>query len=51
MNPFYDPPHQVLIGVSVIYLTALKYLVDISESTPIVNFKGEVREVVKFEHR
>eukprot|EP01052_Picozoa_sp_SAG31_P003841 SAG31_NODE_152_length_22216_cov_16.550029_2_plen_610_part_00 len=39
-DPFFDPAEAQLIGVGHIYLEALAYLLDIKQSTPVVDYKG-----------
>eukprot|EP00164_Ancoracysta_twista_P001120 GFYU01001468.1.p1 GENE.GFYU01001468.1~~GFYU01001468.1.p1 ORF type:complete len:1151 (+),score=495.77 GFYU01001468.1:265-3717(+) len=40
-DPFYDAPEDMIIGVSNIYLESLAYLIDIDETTPIIDYKGK----------
>lgn len=40
-DPFYDPPDHLLVGIAFVYLDALNYLIDIKESVPISNFRGD----------
>ena len=39
-DPFFDPPEPQLIGVGHIYLESLAYLLDIKQSTPVVDYRG-----------
>jgi len=42
LDPYYDPPTHLLIGVATVFLEACNYLVTTSEAPTIVSFKGEV---------
>ncbi|GMH87406.1 hypothetical protein TL16_g10846 [Triparma laevis f. inornata] len=39
-DPFYDPPSDYLLGVARLQLEALKYMLDVDEATPLVDYKG-----------
>ena len=39
-SPFYDPREDVLIGVARLQLEAVKYLLDVEEATPLVDYRG-----------
>ena len=39
-DPFYDPPSDYLLGVARLQLEAIKYMLDVDESTPLVDYKG-----------
>ena len=40
-DPFWDPPEARLIGTAVLYLDSLSFLLEIEETTPIIDFKGK----------
>eukprot|EP00946_MAST-07B_sp_MAST-7B-sp1_P001189 g1189.t1 len=40
-DPFWDPPEPRLIGTAVLYLDSLSFLLEIEETTPIIDFKGK----------
>ena len=40
-DPFWDPPESRLIGTAVLYLDSLSFLLEIEETTPIIDFKGK----------
>ena len=40
-DPFWDPPENRLIGTAVLYLDSLSFLLEIEETTPIIDFKGK----------
>jgi len=42
IDPFYEPPHDSLIGVAYCFLDALSYKIEIHEQLSIINFKGAV---------
>jgi len=42
LDPSYDPPTHVLLGVATVFLEACNYLVTTSEAPMVVSFKGEV---------
>ena len=39
-DPFYDPPSDYLLGVARLQLEAIKYMLDVDEATPLVDYKG-----------
>ncbi len=50
-NSFLDTVTDELLGVSYLYLSSLYYLLDINDTTPIVNFKGNVVGYIKINVR
>ena len=42
IDPFYEPPTDVLIGVAYCFLDALSYMIEIHESITVINFKGKL---------
>ena len=40
-DPFFDPPEDRMIGVSRIQLEPLRYLLDVDEWTPLVDYRGQ----------
>lgn len=42
-DPFWDPPEDMLLGRSTIYLDSLKYVLPIEEATPIIDYSGKER--------
>ena len=40
-DPFYDPPEDQLLGAAHIQLEAIRYLLDVNEATPLVDYKGQ----------
>jgi len=39
-DPFYDPPEDNLVGVAYLQLEAVRWLLDMNEVTPLVDYKG-----------
>ena len=50
-NSFLDTVTDELVGVAYLYLNSLYYLLDINDTTPIVNFKGDVVGYIKINVR
>ena len=50
-DPFYDPEEDQQIGWSHVYLESLTYLIDIDETTPVLDYKGkqcgELRVIIR----
>ena len=42
VDPFYEPPKDVLVGVAYCFLDSLSYMVEIHESVVAINFKGKL---------
>ena len=39
-DPFYDPAEDQLLGIARMQLEAMKYMLDVEEATPLVDYKG-----------
>eukprot|EP01086_Lenisia_limosa_P004239 TRINITY_DN19313_c0_g1_i2.p1 TRINITY_DN19313_c0_g1~~TRINITY_DN19313_c0_g1_i2.p1 ORF type:complete len:516 (-),score=131.52 TRINITY_DN19313_c0_g1_i2:32-1516(-) len=40
-DPFYDPPTDVLVGKSYVYLEPLAYLMEVEDPCPVIDYKGQ----------
>lgn len=48
-DPFYDPPEDTLVGVAYLQLEAVRWLLDMKETTPLVDYRGQSQGEVSVE--
>ena len=55
-DPFFDPAEERLIGRALVYMDSIRYLLEIDETTPVIDYKGKqegelLLEIVPRSHR